>query len=148
MVDIPKYRYAKMWILHIYEKSQSFKSIAVVIAKNFILRKTVGLGDLTAQSWLVKPKLTISWVKFTTSFFYSWSTHFFLLFFFLLNRPSVSRNDNMGMQKVNGSQIYEQKQYLIFPLRDILDVINGSSINDKSSFNLRWSCPFHCFIVF
>ena len=43
-----------MWILHIYEKSQSFESIAVVVAKNFMVRKTVGLGELMAQRSLQK----------------------------------------------------------------------------------------------
>ena len=43
-----------MWILHIYEKSQSFESIAVVVAKNFMVRKTVGLGELMAQRSLRK----------------------------------------------------------------------------------------------
>ena len=54
------------------------------------------------------------------------------------------------MGKVNASRIWEQKQYLPFPYRDILDVINGSGISDEYVFTLAFeiSCPFHCFIVF
>ena len=51
------------------------------------------------------------------------------------------------MGKVNASCIWEQKQYLPFPYRDILDVINGSGISDEYVFTLAFEMklPFSLF---
>ena len=57
------------------------------------------------------------------------------------------KNDSLYMGKVSGSPICEQKRYLPFPYRDILDVINGSGISDEHVFTLAFEMklPFSLF---
>ena len=43
------------------------------------------------------------------------------------------KNDHYT-KKVNGGKIHVQKRYLLWPLRDILDMLNGSNISVSDSF--------------
>ena len=40
----------------------------------------------------------------------------------------LGKNDNYT-KKVNGEKIHVQKRYVLWPLRDILDMLNGSDIS-------------------
>ena len=44
------------------------------------------------------------------------------------------KNDNVYIGKTNGSRVYEQKRYLLWPIRDILEILNGNSLSEESTF--------------
>ena len=44
------------------------------------------------------------------------------------------KNDNVCIGKTNGSRVYEQKRYLLWPIRDILEILNGNSLSEESTF--------------
>ena len=48
-----------------------------------------------------------------------------------LDRPDIAymnpgKNENVYIGKLDGVKQYEQKRYFLWPLRDILDILNGS----------------------
>ena len=77
-----------------------------------------------------------------------------------LNRPDISyttpgRNDNVYMGKVNGERQYQQKQYLLWTLRELFEIVNGctqiSHLNSsecfESKFNVKLTfCQLYDFI--
>ena len=44
------------------------------------------------------------------------------------------KNDNVYIGKTNGSRVYEQKRYFLWPIRDILEKLNGNSLSEESTF--------------
>jgi len=55
-----------------------------------------------------------------------------------LDRPEISymnpgKNDHFT-KKVNGKKVHIQKRYLLWPLRDILEILNGSDIDSGNGF--------------
>ena len=44
------------------------------------------------------------------------------------------KNDNVYIGKTNGSRVFEQKRYLLWPIRDILEILNGNSLSEESTF--------------
>ena len=61
------------------------------------------------------------------------------------------KNDNVYIGKANGSRVYEQNRYLLWSIRDILEILNGNSLNEESTFvstfdtELSFSL-FYCFL--
>ena len=56
-----------------------------------------------------------------------------------LDRPDISymnpgKNDNVYIGKVDGVKQYEQKRHFLWPLRDILDILNGSVVNQSETY--------------
>ena len=67
---------------------------------------------------------------------------FKLIFYFFqisaLDRPCIcymnpGKNDNVQIGKTNGSRVYEQKRYLLWPSRDILEILNRKSLCEEST---------------
>ena len=61
-----------------------------------------------------------------------------------LDRPDIShmnpgKNDNVYIGKVDGVKHYEQKRYFLWPLRDILDILNGSVVNQSETYTERFA---------
>ena len=61
-----------------------------------------------------------------------------------LDRPDISymhpgKNDNVYIGKVDGVKQYEQKRYFLWPLRDILDILNGSVANQSETYTERFA---------
>ena len=44
------------------------------------------------------------------------------------------KNDNVYIGKTNGSRVYEQKRYLLWSIRDILEILKGNSLSEESTF--------------
>ena len=44
------------------------------------------------------------------------------------------KNDNVYIGKTSGSRVYEQKRYLLWPIRDILEILNGNNLSEESTF--------------
>ena len=47
---------------------------------------------------------------------------------------SQQKKDNVYIGKTNGSLVYEQKRYLLSPIRDILEILNRNSLSEESTF--------------
>ena len=73
-----------------------------------------------------------------------------------LDRPAISyinpgKNDNVYLGKINGKKKYEQKQYFLWPLKDIIDVLNDSELSGNEYFPQKFNrkirfCEFYRFI--
>ena len=65
----------------------------------------------------------------------------------VLDRPDISHmnpgeNDNIYIGKLDGTKQYEQKRYFLWPLRDILDILNGSGenvVNQSETYTERFA---------
>ena len=59
------------------------------------------------------------------------------------------KNDNVYIGKANHSRVYEQNRYLLWPIRDILEIFNGNSLNEESAFVSAFDneLPFSLFTV-
>ena len=65
----------------------------------------------------------------------------------VLDRPDISymnpgKNDNVYIGKLDGTKQYEQKRYFLWPLRDILDILNGSGenvVNQSETYTERFA---------
>ena len=44
------------------------------------------------------------------------------------------KNDNVYIGKTNHSRVYEQNRYLLWPIRDILEILNRNSLSEESTF--------------
>ena len=44
------------------------------------------------------------------------------------------KNDNIYIGKHDGVKKYEQKRYFLWPLRDVLDMLNGSEANENDTY--------------
>ena len=44
------------------------------------------------------------------------------------------KNDNVYIGKTSGSRVYEQKRYLLWPIQDVLEILNGNNLSEESTF--------------
>ena len=73
-----------------------------------------------------------------------------------LDRPIYStmapgKKDNVYKGKVDGEKQYEQKRFLLWPLRDLHDSLNGKyEVANENSFVIKFDkkLPFGCFYDF
>ena len=64
-----------------------------------------------------------------------------------LDRPDIAymnpgKNENVYIGKLDGVKQYEQKRYFLWPLRDILDILNGSGesvVNESETYTKRFA---------
>ena len=52
------------------------------------------------------------------------------------------KNENVYIGKLDGVKKYEQKRYFLWPLRDILDILNGSGesvVNEGETYTKRFA---------
>ena len=61
------------------------------------------------------------------------------------------KNYNVYIGETNGSRVYEQERYFLWPIRDIFEILNGNSLSEESTFvstfdtKLSFSL-FYCFL--
>ena len=84
---------------------------------------------------------TLWMVPFTMFDFLIFKLFIFFYFFQIsaLDRLSIyytnpGKNDNVYIGKTNGSHVHEQKRYLLWPIRDILEILNENSLSQESTF--------------
>ena len=107
-------------------QSTNKKEIKVILASNYQLRITLIQKKHPGPTRKALTEEQIQWLVAA------------------LDRPDNSymnpgKNDNVYIGKVDGVKQYEQKRYFLWPLRDILDILNGSIANQSETYTERFA---------